>query len=380
MRGIDVLERTEDFTADPVELFFDLAYVFAFSQLVGRLIHDPDWAGVGHVTLLFLLLWLPWQQFTWSANAVSGNGRRVRMLFLVATVASVPMAASVSTAFGPGGPVFAIPLAIIMLIGLATMLLGMDMSASERSAAVRWATPNLLAMGLVVAGAFVEGAGRIVIWSLAVVVTFAAMVAAGRGDWIIRSGHFAERHGLIVIVALGEVIVALGVPVVNSLEEAGGVPGSTIWALVASGVFAGLLWWGYFDRPAPALEHRADGIDGGRARGRYVRDVYTWGHAPLVAGIILSAAALEEIALHPLDVVPVAFRVMFLGGLALVTTGVLVGIRRAFGVLPKERLVAMVVLAAVLLLGTSWNGIVVVVVVDLVLLATLVVEHRRIER
>lgn len=372
-------ERTEDFTADPVELFFDLAYVFAFSQLVGRLIHDPDWAGVGHVTLLFVLLWLPWQQFTWSANAVSGNGRRVRVLFLIATAASVPMAAAVSTAFGPGGPVFAIPLALIMLIGLATMLLGMDLNVAERSAAIRWATPNVVAMVLVVAGAFVDGAGRTVIWILAVAVTLAAMVAAGRGDWIIRSGHFAERHGLIVIVALGEVIVALGVPVVNALEEAGGVPGATIWVLVASGVFAGLLWWGYFDRPAPALEHRAEAIEGGRARGRYVRDVYTWAHAPLVAGIILSAAALEEIALHPSDPVPVAFRAMFFGGLGLVTLAVLAGIWRAFRVVAVERLVAMAAIAVVLFVATSWNGIVVVVVVDLIMVVTLVIEHRRVE-
>ena len=373
-------ERTEDFTADPVELFFDLAYVFAFSQLVGLLIHHPDWATVGRVTLLFVLLWLPWQQFTWSANAVSGNARGVRVLFLIATVASVPMAASISTAFGAGGKVFAISVVVIMVIGLATMLLGIQMSRSERAAAVRWATPNLFAMALVLAGSFVEGDARTAVWIAAVLVTLAAMVAAGRGDWIIRSGHFAERHGLIVIVALGEVIVALGVPVVNSLEEAGGVPGATVWVLIASGVFAGLLWWGYFDRPAPALEHRADAIEGGRARGRYVRDVYTWAHAPLVAGIIFSAAALEEIALHPLDVVPGEFRLMLAGGIALTLAGVALGIWRAFRVLPIERVVAMAVLAGVLFAASSWNGITVVVVVDLIMFVTLVVEHRRIER
>ncbi|MEZ5238388.1 MAG: low temperature requirement protein A [Microthrixaceae bacterium] len=243
MRGIEVPERTEDFTADPVELFFDLAYVFAFSQLVGRLVHDPDWAGVGHVVLLFLLLWLPWQQFTWSANAVSGNGRTVRIFFLVATVASVPMAASVSTAFGTGGPVFAVPLAVIMLIGLATMLLGIETGTAEWSSALRWASPNLLAVAVLVAGAFVPEEWRVVIWSASVLVTFAAMVAAGRGQWIIRTGHFAERHGLIVIIALGEVIVALGLPVVASLEGGEGIPGRTVLVLVASGAFAGLLWW-----------------------------------------------------------------------------------------------------------------------------------------
>lgn len=380
MRGIDVPERTEDFTADPVELFFDLAYVFAFSQLVGLLIHQPDWTGVGRATLLFLLLWLPWQQFTWSANAVSGNGRRVRILFLVATVASVPMAASVSTAFGPGGPVFAISLGIIMLIGLATMLLGMELGSTERLAAVRWATPNVAALAAIVIGAFLEGGARTAMWLVAVAITLGAMIAAGRGDWIIRTGHFAERHALIVIVALGEVIVALGVPVVNALEEVGGIPGSTVVALVASGIFAGLLWWAYFDRPAPALEHRAEKIEGGNARGRFVRDVYTWGHAPFVAGVILSAAALEEIALHPNDPVHVEFRLMLLGGLALMAASITASIWRAFRALPYERLVGLAVAAMLLLPAIEVDGIILLIVLDLILLVTLVVENRRVER
>ncbi|MBT8208321.1 MAG: low temperature requirement protein A, partial [Acidimicrobiia bacterium] len=88
MKGIELPPPTDDFTADPVELFFDLAYVFAFSQLVGVLIADHSWTGVGRAALLFGLLWLPWQQLTWAANAISGNGRPVRSLFLVATVVS----------------------------------------------------------------------------------------------------------------------------------------------------------------------------------------------------------------------------------------------------------------------------------------------------
>jgi low temperature requirement protein LtrA len=379
MRGIDVPERTEDFTADPVELFFDLAYVFAFSQLVGLLIHQPDWNGVGKAALLFLLLWLPWQQFTWSANAVSGNGRRVRILFLVATVASVPMAASVSTAFGPGGPVFAISLGVIMLIGLTTMLLGMELGSTERVAAIRWATPTVAALVAIVIGSFLEGGARTASWVLAIAITFGAMVVAGRGDWIIRTGHFAERHALIVIVALGEVIVALGVPVVNALEEVGGVPGSTVVALVASGAFAGFLWWGYFDRPAPALEHRAEQIEGGNARGRFVRDVYTWGHAPFVAGVILSAAALEEIALHPNDPVHVEFRLMLFGGLVLMALSVTANIWRAFRAVPYERLVALAVAAVLLLPAIDVDGIVLLILLDLLLLITLVVENQRVE-
>lgn len=378
MKGIDVPELTEDFTADPVELFFDLAYVFAFSQVVGRLIADPDWTGVGRTSLLFLLMWLPWSQFTWAANAVSGNGRTIRLLFLMATAASIPMAASVSTAYGPGGAVFAISSAVIVLMGVATLGLSFERGSAVHRSLIRWVWPNFLAMAVLVLGAFVDGRARVVAWSLVVVIVIAAMAAAGRGEWIVRPGHFAERHGLIVIVALGEVIVALGVPVVEGLEAGEGLPAATVVALVASGAFAGSLWWGYFDRPGPALELRAESLEGVEL-GRYVRDVYTGAHAAIVAGIILVAAALEEIALHPSDEVDLSFRLMLFGGLALSGGGVAIAVWRAFRIVARERLVAAAAIGLILALADSWNGTLVIVVIELVVVATLYVEHRRVE-
>ena len=380
VRGIEVPERTEDFTADPVELFFDLAYVLAFSQLVGVLVDDHTWAGVGRMALLFGLLWLPWQQLTWAANAVSGNGRAVRLIFLAATAASVPMAASTSTALDEGGPVFAATLAVIMALGFLTQTLGVERGTVLSRSVVRWQTPNVAALAVLVAGAVVDGGGRTVLWLLSLAIVLAAMVAAGRGDWIVRSGHFAERHGLIVIIALGEVIVAIGLPVIQALEAGEGVPGRTVVALAASGVFAALLWWAYFDRPSPALEHRGEVIEGEQDRGRYVRDVYTWAHAPIVAGIILAAAALEEITLHPTEDLALAFRLMFAGGLVLSVVGMAAAIWRAFRKLPRERMLAAGVLVPVLLLAGGLDGVVLLVVVDVVVAATLVAEHVRVER
>lgn len=380
MKGITVLERTEDFTADPVELFFDLAYVIAFSQLVGVLVHEPTWAGFGKVALLFGLLWLPWQQLTWTANAISGNGRRVRAIFLIATAVSVPMAASTSTALEGGGPTFAIALGSIMALGFAMQSLSAERGTAFRQTVIRWISPNVAALGVLLAGSAVDGDARVVLWGLALAIVFGAMLLAGSGEWVIRAGHFAERHALILIIALGEVIVAIGLPVFAALEAEEGIPGRTIVALVASGAFAGLIWWGYFDRPGPALEHRAEQLSTDRDRGRYARDVYTWGHAPIVLGVILSAAALEEITLHPTHALPAPFRVMLLGGLGLLVLGITAAIWRAFRVLPKERIVCGVAVVVLLLAASSWDGIVLLVLVDLAVLATLVVEHRRIER
>ncbi len=378
MKGIELPPRTEDYTADPVELFFDLAYVFAFSQLVSLLVHEPNWSGVGEAALLFGLLWLPWQQLTWAANAVPSNGRTVRIVFLLATVASVPMAAATSSALDAGGPVFAVSLTLIMALGFSIQALGVRGSEFHGSM-VRWILPNVIAIAVLIAGSQVEGDARTAMWLVTLGIVIAAMVAAGRGPWLIRSGHMAERHGLIVIVALGEVIVALGIPVVETLQEGGGLPGSTVAALVASGAFACLLWWGYFDRPSPALEHRSEGLDADVERGRFVRDVYTWSHAPIVAGIIVSAAALEEIALRPAEPIETGFRVMLGGGLAMVLLGVVAAVWRAFDAFARERLVAAVAIALVIGLTGEVDGVVVLVIVVAIMFVSLLFENVRVE-
>ncbi len=203
MRGLELPERTEDFTADPVELFFDLAYVFAFSQIVSSLLGNPTWDGIGDALLIFLLLWLPWSQFAWSANAVPGNSRTVRILFLVATAASVPMAAAVGTALTSSGGFYAVPLAVIFLSALGMMVAGLDSDSEEFRSALRYARPNLVAMAIIVVGGFVDSPLRVVLWIVAICIFGYSTVRAGDGAWIIRSGHFAERHGLIIIVALG---------------------------------------------------------------------------------------------------------------------------------------------------------------------------------
>ena len=290
------------------------------------------------------------------------------------------MAASTSTALDEGGRVFAATLAIIMALGFLTQTLGVERGTVLYRSVARWQMPNVAALAVLVAGAFVDGGGRTVLWVLSLAVVLAAMIAAGRGDWVVRSGHFAERHGLIVIIALGEVIVAIGLPVIQALEAGDGVAGRTVVALAASGVFAALLWWAYFDRPSPALEHRGGVIEGERDRGRYVRDVYTWAHAPIVAGIILAAAALEEITLHPTDDLVLAFRLMFAGGILLPVVGIAAAIWRAFRKLPRERMLAASGLAPLILLGGELDGVVLLVIVDVVLATTLVAEHVRIER
>ncbi|MGB3735596.1 MAG: low temperature requirement protein A [Ilumatobacter sp.] len=379
MRGLVVPEQSKDFTADPVELFFDLAFVFAFSQIVHMLVGHPDWEHVGKAALIFLLLWLPWSQFTWSANAVPGNQRSVRLAFLVATAASVPMAAAVETAFDGSGALFAIPLAVIFLMGLTVIVSGLETGSAEYRSALRYALPNVIAMLMIVIGGFVPGAARYVVWTGAVVVFVWSTIRAGDGDWVLRPGHFAERHGLIIIVALGEVIVALGKAVVDPLSEPGvGFDAISIVALAATGVAAGALWWSYFDRVQPAIEHRAEEL-AGRERGRFARDAYTYAHMPIVAGVILIAVGLEDAALHPDEPLALSFRMILLAGIALFIGGISIGTYRAFKVFPLERFVAVVITTVFLLAAGSLNAVWLIVIIDIAGIAGLVAEHVRVE-
>jgi low temperature requirement protein LtrA len=230
-------------------------------------------------------------------------------------------------------------------------------------------------MVVIVVGAFVRDEARVSLWIAGITVFLIGTIRAGTDDWIIRTGHFAERHGLIIIIALGEVIVALGNSIVVS---EGRVAPSTVVTLVTAGVLASLLWWSYFDRVQPAFEHRAEVLTG-VARGRFVRDIYTYAHVPLVAGIVLTAVALEYMTLHPTDTLPATFRTIGAAGLVMFFGGIGIGVYRSFRVIAKERVVAVTIIVALMAFGGSLDGVVLFVAIDIVLLVALATEHLRIE-
>ena len=371
-------ERDEDFTADPVELFFDLAFVFAFSQLVGILVHHPDWEHVGEVALVFAILWMVWTQLTWAANAVAGNSRQARLVFLVATVASVPMAASVSTAFDDSGLLFAIPVVVITSLGLALALQGAQ-DPEGRFSAMQFALSEVVFSVLLIGGAIATDGVRVAMWVIAVLFYVGGTLKTTETDWTLRAGHFSERHGLIIIVALGEVIVAVGRPLVESLEEGEGIPKNAVIALVAAGIFACVMWWVYFDRVQPALEHRIEQTTG-PLRSTLARDNYSIIHVLIVGGVVGAAAGLEEITLHPLDPLPLAFRVMLFGGLAMFLGGIGLAALRTFRAFAKERIAGIALIALLLFAGSDLDGVWLIVGIDLILVVVLAIEHIRIEQ
>ena len=379
MRNIPIPNREEDFTADPAELFFDLSFVFAFSRLVFHLVHDPTLTGFGEFVLLFALVWTGWSNFTWTANAVAGNSRFVRAAFMVATAISVPMAASLEAPFGTGSIVFAITISIILTLPIVLGGILLTDEEAVRSSSNRYLLFTLGGIVLVLAGGFSAGSTQVGLWIAAVAVLIFNTIDAGGSEWLVRPGHFAERHGLIVIVALGEVVVAIGAPVVATLSEGQPLDAKLVLALTFSGLLAGILWWSYFDRPLPAWEHRHEQLTEPSERSRFARDVYTYNHFFIVGAILVAAAALEEIMLHPGDPLAGAFRWMLFLGISAYLFGVIMSVVRAYAVLAVERMVTIAVLGLLIATTALLPGVWLLIAVDLLLLVALAIEHYRVE-
>jgi low temperature requirement protein LtrA len=269
----------------------------------------------------------------------------------------------------------------IMVMALTAMVISAPDIGDLRKSVVVYAIPTFVALVIFTIGGFLDGRARVTAWILGIVVFIYSLVRAGQAEWIVRPGHFAERHGLIVIVALGEVIVAIGIPVVERLTEGeSGIGAMTASALILSGILAGLLFWSYFDRFAPALEHRSEEITDRNQRGRLARDAYTVCHLFIVGGVILTAAALEEVTLHPAEPLDAVWRWMLFIGLASFLLGVVVAVHRAYGIIARERIIAVVILAVLLPVVAQVNGLWVLALVDFALAGMVITEHIRIER
>jgi low temperature requirement protein LtrA len=275
-----------------VELFFDLVFVYAVTQVTSLTAADLTAAGIARSVLLFWLIWWAWTQFTWTLNPADTNHDLVRVVTLVATGAAFLMAASVGRAFGDEVLWFVIPYLVVRLLGLALQV-RVDVERSERQSTVMvWASLSLIGLALVLLGASFEPPARNWIWLVAI---GADLFAAARGgssrDWDIAPAHFSERHGLFVIIALGESLIVAAAAVSEEPRSA-----ALMTDVVAALVVACLLWWTYFGWLKEALER---GLESTTRICSLARDAFSLGHFPLVCGIVAYAVALEEIVHHP---------------------------------------------------------------------------------
>jgi low temperature requirement protein LtrA len=367
----DITDQDE-LSVSPFELFFDLVFVFAVTEVAVLLHSDPTWAGGARALLILAMLWWVWGQYTWSLNAVGTESRLVRLALLAAMGGSLFAGISVSGAFGDDGAAFAIAYVIVLVLALLVYWVGVRSDPAWRRSLMTYLPLAVLGAVVLLIGGFVDPPFRTWLWLGGMAIELAAALSAGRGDFHLRAGHFAERYGLFVIIALGESIVAVGLTAADQERTA-----ALAVALIAAFIGSAVLAWIYFDRIVEASEHRLR-VTPEPARSSLARDAYTFLHFPLVAGIVLTAVAADEMVAHPGDPFETFGRTVLAGGLLLFAGAVTAIARMITGDWPLRFMVAGVIAAAAALaLGGALAGAATAVIASGVLLLGYAAELRR---
>jgi low temperature requirement protein LtrA len=309
-----------------VELFFDLVFVYCVTQ-VASLIHGHfDLPTAGTALLVFWLVWWSWTQFTWALNAANTDHHRVQAVTLFATAVAFLMGVGIPGAIGESALWFAGPYVAVRVVGLLLYYWVAWHDPAQRKAVSVFGLLSLTGLVAVLAGAVSGGAPQYWWWGVAIVLDLvAAGIGGQREGWNLHPEHFVERHGLIVIIALGEALIVAAA----GLADAAKTPAAIATAVLAVAVTCGL-WWTYFRGVRTTFEHALASRDG-HARSCMARDVFSVLHFPMLCGVVAMAAATEEALAHPNDVLATGGRLFLAAGAALFVCGTAAATWRATG-------------------------------------------------
>lgn len=343
------LVSPKDQGATFVELFFDLVFVFAITQVTHYAAHHLDVQGILRSVMVFWLIWWGWSQFTWALNAANTDHHHVRVATLISTGVAFAMAASVEKAFAAESREalwFALSYIGVRILGLGLYYKVVYSNPDQRSAVATFAGLSIAGLAAVLVGSLVDPTLRNWIWLGAIALdSGAARVSGDRHAWGLHAGHFAERHGLIVIIALGESLIVAG----SALTSA--ATGRALAAGAVAVLMTCLLWWTYFGWVREVLEEKLTSSTG-RERARLGRDSYTFWHFALVSGIIALAVGFEG-AFHPDDYTVTQVAIAFGIGLALFLGSTAGALWRAVGCVLWNRLIVLLVTLGALALSAS---------------------------
>ena len=346
----------------PRELFFDLVFVFAFTQVTTLLTHDPTFSGIGRGVLVLGALWWPWTAYAWLTNTVDPEEGFIGAALLVALIAMFLAALAVPRAFGDDGVLFGAAFLVVVAMHLALYALAGRGNRELLVAVLRLAPWTLLGATLILVAGFSEGA-RTWLWVAALACTYVGAGLSGSTGWRVFPSHLAERYGLVLIIALGEAFVAIGIGVTGL--GLGEVAAAILGLLVATS-----FWLAYFDFFAIRGERMLTDLRG-PDRVALARDLYAYAHLPMIVGIVLFAFAMKTIVGHvgeELDWVP-AFALCGGGALYLLTfSGVRTRVERRLA-LSRGRFLAALLLLLVLPLATEIPALAALALVTLVWVA-----------
>jgi low temperature requirement protein LtrA len=365
---LTAVPRSEE-RVTPLELFFDLVFVLALTQCTALMAEHPSWGGLGKGLLVLGLMWWSWVGYAWLTSVVNPEEGSIRFAIFAAMAAMLVVALCVPEAFGDSRMLFAVAYAGVRFGQIALFILASRDEPALRTSVTGLAGGTAVGCGLLVVGALFEDPNvQAAIWAVALALDMLEPFLFGSEGWKLHPGHFAERHGLIIIIALGESIVAIGVGAGRHVDA------GVVTAAVLGIAVAGALWWLYFDIVALVAERRLSNAAVGREQNDIARDSFSYLHFPMVAGIVLLALGMKKTLGHvddPLKTVPAA---AMLGGAAVYLLAHVAFRWRNVHRFSTQRLVAALLLFALIPLATELDALLTLVVLVALLCALIVYE------
>ena len=340
-----VLREEERVT--PLELFFDLVFVLALTQCTALMAAVPTWEGVAQALLILALLWWAWGGYAWLTSVLDPEEGAVRIVMFAAMAAMLVAALCVPEAFDRLALLFAGAYAAVRIAHIVLFVLASRDDPQLRRSVVGLAMSTAVGVGLIAAAAATDDVLQGSLWALAIVLDFGGPYLFGVEGWKMLPEHFAERFGLIVIIALGESIVAIGA----GAEI--GVDAGVVLAAVLGTAVAAALWWLYFDVVAIVATKRLAAAEPGRERNSIGRDSYGYLHFLFIAGIVLGALGLKKTlgdVGEPLKLVPA---VAMFGGTTMYLLGHVAFRYRNVHTLNGQRLAVALLLLALIPLAVE---------------------------
>jgi low temperature requirement protein LtrA len=368
--------------ATNLELFLDLVFVFAVTQLASLIASDLTAAGIGRAVVIAALVWWQWSQYTWAGTVIDLERSAVdRVMVLCSIPFALLMTIAIPGSFGDTGWWFA-----FAYLGVQLWVIAMQGRTAwgdpvHRVSWIRYASTAVVAPIMVVIGAVFDGGARTAWWAAAATVSGLSGLMAGSKrrdqvtEWRINPTHFAERHSLFVIISLGEALVAIGTTATRIVGEQG-IDGELALGVVCCVAVAAVMWWVYFNWIPRVGEHALASTTGG-ARARLARDIFTYFHFPLVLGVVFFAVTAKHVVEHPTDPLDVADRWLLAGSTLLFVGALLLTQFRVGRWLAPERLVAIAVVAGIAFGLNMLSGTVVMVLVAVTLAVMQSITWRR---
>ena len=363
-------ERRQQETVKPLELFFDLVFVLGFTQCTALMASDPTWEGIARGLLVLALLWWSWAAYAWLTSVIDPEEGAVRLVMLGTTAALLVVALAIPEAFGDRAVTFAVAYGVVRAAHIALFVIASREEPELRHSVAGLAVSTALAVGLILGGAFLDEGPQTVVWLVAILLDAGGPALFGVQGWLLVPGHFAERHNLVIILALGESVVALGIAA--EIDLTAGV----ITAAVLGVGIASALWWTYFDVVAIITARRLEQAPEGRVRNALARDSYSYLHYPMVAGIVLGALGMEAALHHVEDDLDAERAFALLGGIALYLLAHVVLRLRNAHTLSRPRLGLAVALLLLVPLATTVPALVTVAALNVPLWAMIAYETR----